>query len=154
MATELVIKSWCDPCLEAGEHTPGETLTVAAGVVPAFDIEVCPAHAKPLAEAVAFLAPHGRKVGTGMPKTPGTKPTPRLDDTSGPVTCPTCEYVSASLSAMRQHLRDEHKQSLADAGLAVARLTCDECGSAYPTGQGLAAHIRGTHPAAWQKRTA
>lgn len=158
MATELKILSWCDVCLDAGENTPGETLTVAAGVVPPFDIEVCPRHAKPLAEAVAALAPHGRKVGTGTPKTPTAAPTrpPRPDQTPGVVDCPTCGHVSPSLSAMRQHLREEHGKSLADVGLADANHTCPECGSAYPNRQGLAAHVRLTHPAAYarQKRTA
>lgn len=159
MATELVIRSWCDPCLDAGEHTPGETLTVAVGVVPAFDIEVCPRHAKPLAEAVADLAAHGRKVGTGVPKTPGeaSEHKGRADDAPGRYACPVCAdagavRVAPSLSAVRQHLRDEHGKSLADVGLAEARHTCPECGSKYPNGQGLAAHIRVTHPAAYARR--
>lgn len=159
MATELVIKSWCDPCLDAGTNTPGETLNVPTiGAVPAFDIEVCPRHAKPLAEALAALAEHGRKPGTGVPKTPATADRKgRPDDVPGRVTCPTCQeagavHVAPSRSAMRQHLRTEHAQSLADVGLAAANLSCPECGSKYPNGQGLAAHVRVVHPAAYARR--
>ena len=155
MATELVIKSWCDVCLSVGTNTPGETLNVPTiGAVAAFDVEVCPRHAKPLAEAVAALAEHGRKPGTGVPKTPAVKPHKgRADDKPGRFACPTCKAAgnvreARSLGALRLHLREGHGQSLADVGLAKTRATCPECGSKFSNGQGLSAHVRTAHPAA------
>lgn len=154
MATELRILSWCDACLEAGENTPGETVTVNVTGTPAFDVEVCPTHGGPLAAAIAALAPLGRGVGKGVPRTPSslseTASRPgRPDDTSGPVDCPTCGKRRPSLAAMREHLRLEHGgTSLADVGLAAANHACPDCGSKYPNRQGLAAHRRGAHPGA------
>lgn len=149
MATELVIKSWCDVCLEGGDNTPGETLTIAAGAVAPFDIELCPRHAKPLAEAVTALAPFGRAVGKGVPKVPNTE-RPRPDQVKDPQTCPACGRGYNSLAALRSHLRREHEKSLADVGLEPSTHKCPECQSAFGNGQGLASHIRGTHPEAWR----
>lgn len=151
MATELVIKSWCDVCLEAGENTPGETLTVAAGVVPAFDIEVCPAHAKPLADAVAVLAPLGRGVGKGVPSVPASPNKTADYALPSPGACPECGHAAPSLGAMRGHLRGKHGKSLADVGLVENRHACPECGSGYPNKQGLAAHRRIAHPDTYEK---
>ena len=151
----MVIKSWCDLCLADGQNTPGETLTIAAGAVPAFDIELCPPHAKPLAEIVAALAPIGRKAGTGVPKTPtaprraavatGDNKTSDYRDPA-PGACPVCGHASPSLGALRVHLRQTHGKSLADVGLAPANHSCPECGSGFPNRQGLAAHFRISHP--------
>lgn len=155
MATELVIKSWCDVCLAAGENTPGETLTIAAGVVPAFDVEVCPRHAKPLAEAVAVLAPLGRAPGkTVQPgarrpsrAAPGAA-TGKPDQKAGTGgTCPECQDGKAyrNRAALRTHVRNAHDKGLADIGLAEARFTCPECGGKFDAGQGLSAHTRLIH---------
>jgi predicted RNA-binding Zn-ribbon protein involved in translation (DUF1610 family) len=145
VATELVIKSWCDVCAETGKQVEGESLTVAAGEVPPFDIELCPKHAKPLAEAVTALAPLGRPVGTGVPKVPGKAPRKQARaDMPNRVSCPECGEVRPSLASMRAHLH-EHGKSLADVGLAEARHACPDCGSMYPNRQGLAAHSRTAH---------
>lgn len=161
MATELVIKSWCDPCLSGDINTPGETLNVPALFgEPAFDIEVCTEHGKRIREAIEALRTYGRAAGTGRPKVPTTttnaRRTPggrvqRGDDVTGPVACPVCGHSAPSLSAVRGHLRDHHQKSLADVGLAENKMQCPECGSGFPNGQGLAAHIRVTHPGAAQK---
>jgi len=113
-------------------------------------LELCPRHAKPLAELVAALAPLGRKPGTGAPKTPTAAthtPRNRADERSGPVDCPECGTHFKRLSGARNHLRDEHGKSLADVGLAEARHSCPVCGSKMSNGQGLAAHVRLVHPA-------
>jgi uncharacterized C2H2 Zn-finger protein len=149
MATELVIKSWCDVCLEGGDNTPGETLTIAAGAVPAFDIELCPRHAKPLAEAVAALAPFGRGVGKGVPRVPNAQRA-RGDQSPNAQACPVCTNPFRTTAALRSHLRREHGQSLADVGIEPATHHCPECGSAFGNGQGLASHVRRTHPEAWR----
>ena len=150
MATELRILSWCDVCLDAGEHVPGELLTIAAGVVPAFDVELCPRHAKPLAEAVAVLAPLGRPVGKGVPKVPVTPRAPSRErervnaaNANGDA-CPECGRHYATRNALRGHLRTEHGQTLADAGLVAANFSCPECGAKFAKANGLGVHLR-TH---------
>jgi predicted RNA-binding Zn-ribbon protein involved in translation (DUF1610 family) len=150
MAVELVLRNWCDVCLEAGENTEGETVSVAVGVVPAFDVEVCPRHAKPLAEAVTALAALGRRPGkTGQPG-PTRASKGAAGTSSGPsrVTggaCPECGQATNSREALRSHLRREHDKSLADVGLAEARYVCPECGGKFDAGQGFAAHLRAIH---------
>lgn len=156
MAQELVIKSWCDVCLEAGEHNPGETVRVAAGEVAPFEVEVCPRHAQPLAEAVASLAPLGRAPGKGAPAaTAGASkggargsygPSARKGDHEGGGECPACGTTYSSRNALRAHLRKEHDQSLADVGLSPARFKCPECKGKFDTGQGFASHVRTRHP--------
>lgn len=155
MATELVIRAWCDVCLAAGENTPGQTMTVnvradvAGGPIPAYDVEACSEHAAALVAAVADLAAYGRGVGKGVPKVPdGKKPWEARETAPPPGVCPECGKAAVSLAAMRQHLRAHHGKSLADVGLIPARETCPECGSKYPNSQGLAAHFRMVHPGA------
>lgn len=154
MAVELVLRNWCDVCLEAGENTPGETLTVAAGVVPAFDVELCPAHAKPLAEAVALLAPLGRAPGkTAQPgRVRASKGASgaagkafRADGRREGGACPECGHVNNTREALRSHLRRQHDKSLSDVGLAPVAFTCPECGNTFDAGQGFAAHLRAMH---------
>jgi hypothetical protein len=151
VATELRILSWCDVCLDEGENVPGETLTVAAGIVPAFDVELCPRHAKPLAEAVAALAPLGRPVGKGVPKVPATRAPARRQDRTGEDNvnadaCPECGRHYATRNALRGHLRTEHGQTLADAGLVPANFSCSVCGAKFAKANGLGVHLR-THGA-------
>lgn len=149
MATELLIRAWCDQCLEASTNTEGDTLTVNVTGTPAFDVEACEHHAAPLREAVATLAAYGRGVGKGVPKVPTSAPAKgRTADYvhAPPGACPECGHASPSLGSLRVHLRQSHKKSLADVGLAPANFTCEECGSGFPNRQGLAAHFRISHP--------
>lgn len=151
MATEIRIIAWCDVCLEGGKNTPGETLTVNVTGAPAFDVEVCPTHARGLLEAVAALSAVGRGVGKGVPKTPTAAATSgkrvRKDDEPHPTTCPDCGTAFARLSSLRAHLRKEHNKSLADVGLEAANFVCPDCKSAFGNGQGFAAHRRLIHGA-------
>lgn len=143
MATELVIKSWCDVCLEAGRNRAGETLSVNVTGTPAFDVEVCTQHGAPLRDALAVLAALGRAPGkTVRPDATG----PSKGDV-GPSTCPECGHGLNTRPALRAHLRKQHDKSLADVGLAPARYTCEECGGKFDAGQGLSAHVRLIHRA-------
>lgn len=158
-------------CLASDTNTPGETITVNVSGVPAFDVELCPEHGAALSAAVAALAPLGRGVGKGVPKVPTSagkarqpaqpaQPEParrqRADEMRVNAPCPECGHVTPTLAAMRGHLYEKHGKSLADVGLAPAKKTCPECGSKFSNGQGLAAHVRIAHPAAYarQKRSA
>jgi len=157
MAVELVLRNWCDVCLDAGTNTPGETVSVVVTGTPAFDVEICPEHGAPLAAAVAALAALGRAPGkTGHPgRVRASKDTPdassgrrrRTDDapnSGGP--CPSCDHKPfTTRAALRAHLRDEHDQSLADVGLAPVRFTCPQCGSRFDSGQGYGSHLRLRH---------
>lgn len=153
MATELKILSWCDVCLAAGKDTPGDTMTVAVGVVAPFDVEVCPKHAEPMDAVLAALAPLGRPVGKGVPKTPTPAPktAPRARDALPGGTCPECSRVYETRNALRGHLRADHGKTLADVGLVPANETCPECGAGFERKQSLGVHLR-THRAA--KKTA
>jgi Zinc finger, C2H2 type len=153
MATELVIKSWCDTCLSADVHTPGETLTLPALFGrDAFEVEACKEHAQPLADALADLAAHGaRSPGKGTPKVPTTTARRvRTDDATEGGACPVCGTQSTSLSALRYHLRRQHEKSLGDVGLAAANVVCPHCGSKFPGNTGLSAHVRSAHGRAEQ----
>jgi hypothetical protein len=150
VAIELVLKNWCDVCLEGDVHTPGETITVNVSGVAAFDVEACKEHAQPLADAVEVLAALGRAPGktvrpgpVGAPK--GTSRSPKATDPA-PGPCPECGHVSPAYGSLRYHVRRQHGKSMADVGMAEARFTCDVCGSGFPNGQGLAAHRRIGHP--------
>jgi predicted RNA-binding Zn-ribbon protein involved in translation (DUF1610 family) len=157
VAIELVLRNWCDVCLEAGTNTPGETVSVAVTGVPAFDVETCAEHGAPLAAAVEALRAYGRAPGkTGRPgpvrpskggPTVSSAPTggrrPRAAEAEGGA-CPECGHVLHNRAAMRSHLRRNHGKSLADVGLAEARFTCPDCGSKFDHGTGYASHLR-TH---------
>lgn len=148
MAIELVLRNWCDVCLEAGTNTPGETVSVAVSGVPAFDVETCAEHGAPLAAAVETLRAYGRAPGkTGRPgpvRAPKAAPTASRAATREGGPCPDCGHVLNTRAAMRSHLRRAHDKSLADVGLAEARFTCPDCGSKFDHGTGYASHLR-TH---------
>lgn len=153
MTTELRILAWCDRCLEAGQDTPGETVTVNVTGTAPFDVEVCPEHGAPLAAAIAALARLGRGVGKGVPKTPSrpasATPSPSASKPSRTRpggACPDCTYTAPSEGALRAHLRDVHDKSLADAGVGPGGFKCRECGSEFGRAQGLGVHMTRRHP--------
>ena len=153
MATELIIKAWCDVCLADDENTPGETITVPPLFGESgFDIELCNNHALSLRIPIAEYRPFGRAVGKGAPRTPGRENKSADYRHPSPGTCPECGHASPSMGAMRAHLLNNHGKSLADVGLAAAREACPECGSKFPNKQGLAAHFRISHPDEWAAR--
>jgi predicted RNA-binding Zn-ribbon protein involved in translation (DUF1610 family) len=150
MAVELVLRNWCDVCLEAGVQTPGETVSVDVTGTAAFDVETCPEHGAPLAAAIAVLAALGRRPGKTGQAGPVRASKATAGASSGPsrVTggaCPECGQATNSREALRSHLRREHDKSLADVGLAEARYTCPECGGKFDAGQGFSAHLRAIH---------
>jgi hypothetical protein len=155
VATELVINSWCDVCLEAARNRAGETLSVNVTGTPAFDVEVCKEHGAPLRDALAVLAALGRAPGktvrpgaTGPSKGNVGAARGKPDQQAGTGgTCPECGYSNGTRAGLRSHLRRKHDKSLADVGLSPARFTCEECGGKFDAGQGLSAHVRLIHRA-------
>jgi hypothetical protein len=157
MAVELVLRNWCDVCLEAGTNTPGETVSVNVTGTPPFDVETCPEHGAALSAAVAALAALGRAPGkTAQPgKVRASKAAPSVSrGMSGPGACPECARPYKTAGSMRQHLRDVHDKSLADVGLAPARFTCETCGGKFDTPQGFAMHNRSHTRAARSQESA
>jgi predicted RNA-binding Zn-ribbon protein involved in translation (DUF1610 family) len=151
VAIELVMRNWCDVCLEAGANTEGETVSVVVTGTPAFDVEACPEHAEALRTAVAALAAVGRRPAKGAQPgaagpSAGNVALPKADQRTGTGgTCPVCGYTHNTRAALRTHIRKAHDQSLADVGLAPVKYTCPNCGSKFDGGQGFASHLRLIH---------
>jgi len=146
MAQALVIQSWCDVCLEAGEQVAGVTfhVDVAHGEAPApFVVELCEEHGAALADAVAALVPLGRAPG----KDTATRTAlPTLAAGTGPVfVCPACGLSRRTVGSLRHHARKEHDASLAGVGFYPANVVCPTCGDGFPNRQGMAAHARTAH---------
>lgn len=150
MATELVIKSWCDVCLSAGKNVEGDTYRVDVRIMgeaespKPFVVELCGEHGSEIANAVLALVRHGRAPDKVTPAAPARR-VGRADDNSGVVNCPACGESANNVSALRGHVRREHDTSLAGVGFYPSNFTCDTCGDGFPNRQGLAAHRRVPH---------
>ena len=149
MAKEVLIKSWCDTCLENDRRSEAETFDIPAMLGrPAFVVELCARHAAPLTDALEALAAVGRepeKPARRRSNAPSQDWRNRPDNQPGDFTCPKCGYNVHTIAALRTHVRREHDTSLAGVGYGPANEKCDVCGDPFPNKQGLAAHVRTTH---------
>ena len=154
MARELTIRNWCDMHLylsDGQDYVEGDTYRVDVTVIgepespKPFVVELCPEHGSELAKAVTALVSLGRPPEDKKNQS-GRKIGPAPTDA-----CPICRKPARNRDALRAHLRTEHDQTMAGAGLEEATHVCEECGEGYSSGTGLASHRRARHPAG--KRT-
>lgn len=131
MAQDIIIRTWCDPCLADDEHNEGKPYPLANGYV----VDVCDVHRKPLDE----IAAHARRdtsatgAGTGY-------------------TCPDCGKVYQSERGVRKHRSQQHAGSMGEDdepaalfGGAPIPPPCSECGRTFGSNQGLAMHRYRAH---------
>lgn len=122
MAQDIIIRTWCDPCLAEDEHNEGRPYPLAGGYV----VDVCEVHRKPLDDITA----HARRAET--PDVPG-------------LACPTCGKVYRSERGLRKHRTQQHGDDTVSGpeGLFAGPATvhaCSECGRVFGGAQGLAMH--------------
>jgi hypothetical protein len=149
MAREVIVKTWCDPCLGEDAHSEGRELPALhlpelPGPKPRV-IALCERHEKEVYQPLLnLLLEYGQPVDDdGNP----SGPRGRYGQASGPdaVTCPDCGHVSPNRSALSSHSRGQHGKSLAQLLGLPAPYICPECDYASNRPQGLAAHRRAVH---------
>jgi predicted RNA-binding Zn-ribbon protein involved in translation (DUF1610 family) len=174
MARQVIVKTWCDPCLEQSVDTEGEELPpLKLPELPgrARVLALCEVHRKelydPLVEALRELGQtvdaEGNPAGARGPlkKTPmepaitGPSSTPSSAEL-GPTTCPDCFKELKSLGSLQAHVRHVHNTTLRELqghpkGEGFA---CPECGQVCLNAQGLGAHRSRKHGVAGKKATA
>lgn len=138
MAQELRIDTWCDVCLDGGEHTEGRTMEAFGGRV----VDLCEVHEKELAQPfLEVLARLGRRVEAAPATERKRRVRPEPDPVVGSLACPICEHVTARAPAMSQHLK--HKHGLSQQQVFGTR--CPVCGNEYQTIAALGAHLSHEH---------
>lgn len=164
MAREVIVKTWCDPCLEQGEEREGVELSpTKLAELPgrARIIALCEVHHKELYEPfVTVLRELGQTVDEdGQPagaRGPKRKAAPAEQKPDKPHACPKCGKGSKTFPGLQAHVRAQHGTTLRELqGLPPFRTTgppvpteplvCPECGQSCANAQGLGAHRKQKH---------
>lgn len=146
MAREVIVKTWCDVCLDADENEEGRELPpLLLPELPgnkARVVALCDVHEKQLyTPLVDLLLEHGQMVDEeGNP----TGPRGKYGKAGGGMTCPECGHQSPNRGALSSHTKNMHGKALAEL-LGEGTYTCPECGQKCAKPQGLAAHRRAAH---------
>jgi hypothetical protein len=153
MAREVIVKTWCDPCLaedvnEEGTELAPILLPELGGTKPRV-VAVCEVHRKELYQPLLdLLAEHGQMVDEdGNPTGPRGSYKKRANSTQGPLTCPAegCDHSSPNRSALSSHVRNMHDTTLSVLQGEETPYECPECGLKSARPQGIAAHRRKVH---------
>jgi uncharacterized C2H2 Zn-finger protein len=184
MARQVIVKTWCDPCLDADQETEGTELPpLKLPELPgrARVLALCEVHRKEVYEPlVDMLRELGQTVdGEGNPagargplkKTPmepagapaaearvgivdGKVKVTAAED--GRVVCPTCSKSLKTRTSLQAHVRHVHDTTLAvlEGRDSTDGFTCPECGQVCLNAQGLGAHRSRIHGVKGQKAKA
>jgi hypothetical protein len=143
MATEPIIKVWCDICLgENDERTEAKiSRAIIIGSAHRKQLDLCDDHQQVLLHLEDVLNLYGTTPTDVMPK-PGTQ------RRAGAFTCPRCSRIVPTRGAASTHARSHHGVPLSvlehESGLGpepTNLIKCADCDSGYFEGvQGYAAH--------------
>lgn len=152
MAREVIVRTWCDPCLaedvqEDGVELAPLLLPELGGTKPRV-VALCEVHRKELYQPLLdLLEEHGQMVDEeGNPSGPRGKYT-RAKDVPNPLGCPAegCSHESPNRSALSSHVRNMHDTTLSVLLGEETPYECPECGLKSARPQGIAAHRRKVH---------
>jgi hypothetical protein len=149
MAREVIVRTWCDPCLADDKHEEGDEFGPMS-LIPGKPrvVALCEVHRKELYDPlIELLTDHGQPVDSDGNSSPGVRGhhKPRATNATGP-TCPACGHVSTTRTALQAHTRKMHEASLGVLeGKAPSVHTCPECQREFDTPQGMGAHRRAVH---------
>jgi len=143
MATEPIIKVWCDICLGEDGSRVDAVLNkmITIGSTPRRQLDLCEAHSSIVKDLEVVLLTYGTTPTDVFPK-PGTK------RRGGAFTCPRCSRIIPTRGAASAHARSHHGVPLSmleyESGLGPEpeNLTkCPDCDAGYFEGlQGYSAH--------------
>jgi len=152
VAREVILKTWCDPCLDNERHVEGTEL--APLLLPelpgrqAVTLALCEVCRKeiydPLVEA---LREYGQHVDEhGNPSGPRGKYKKAGSD-GEPLTCPAagCGHQSPNRPALASHARGQHDATLGELEGLETPFECPECERRFTRKQGMAAHRARVH---------
>lgn len=172
MASEVILKKWCDPCLAKGMHVEAETITGSVGRF-ARDVDVCPDCAEVPNAFRQWLDQYGVKPGSDHEKPPTPKTAAAASASSGsgksakPAICYECHppKEAKSRAALRTHVRATHgltigvmERNAEAAGLIPKNkrrkpaVPCPKCEREFDAPQGLANHLKAIHDEAYEKQ--
>lgn len=153
MAREVILRTWCDLCLDNDVNEEGVELAPlllpeVGGNKPRV-LALCEVHLKELYQPlVDALVEHGQMVDDdGNPTGPRGryKKAASKGGDGEDWACPACDHVSPNRAALNSHARGRHGKSLAALQGAEEKFECPECGMRSARPQGLAAHRRSVH---------
>lgn len=157
MAREVIVRTWCDPCLandvqEEGTELPPLTLPGLTGNKRRV-LALCDVHRKEVYQPLLeLLEEHGQMVDDeGNPSGPRgpykTRGASQGNSTQGSLTCPAegCDHTSPNRSALSSHVRNMHDTTLSVLQGLDTPFECPECGLKSARPQGIAAHRRKVH---------
>lgn len=151
MAREVIVRTWCDPCLAEDRHTEAEELPPLAltGRKPRV-VALCEVHRKELFDPLAqLLADHGQPVdeSTSSLRIPKSSPTAKPSTSgSSELKCPGCEYIAPNRSSLQSHARAQHNTTLAELAGEPTPFECDVCHQKFSTNAGRGVHRTRSHP--------
>jgi hypothetical protein len=162
VAREVILKTWCDPHLDQGEHVEGQELPpLLLPDLPgrqAVTMAVCDVHRKelyePLVDALREFGQHvddeGNPTGPRGRYKKAEKPARKYNETvEGGVKCPACEHRSPNVPALSSHARNTHDSTIAELEGKPTPYACPECPEDRPksfaTPQALGAHRARMH---------
>lgn len=121
MAQDIIIRTWCDVCLEQGDtHTEGVTTPLGDGL----EIDLCEPHRKPITD----MLPLARQREPKRQNKPGYE-------------CPTCGKVLQTERGFRKHRTQQHGDDGGPGTLfGVEGTDCPDCGRTFDTRQGVSMH--------------
>jgi hypothetical protein len=153
VAREVIVRTWCDVCLDNDQETDATELAPlllpeVGGTKPRV-VALCEVHLKEVYQPlVDVLRDHGQIVDEeGNPSGPRGKYGKAKPGDPGSWNCPAegCEHVSPNRAAISSHVRNMHNTTLAVLLGQATPYECPECGLKSARPQGLAAHRRTVH---------
>ena len=154
MAREIILRTWCDPCLVEEKQVEGQELpplTLIPGRKPRV-LALCEVHRKEFYEPlVELLAEHGQAVDSDGHPIPGTrgpykkKVTPLAGEGAFPCPAEGCNYVGGTKNRLQSHARSVHDVTLAELEGEPLPHACPTCEKKFSSPQGLAVHLSRTH---------
>lgn len=176
MAREVIVTTWCDPCLSAGSKVEGREVTASLNGSAALMLALCPTHGEGLWEPFAAIVEQYGQPLPSEPRKVARKVARKVDAEpivgvpAGRSLCPVPECGKvATHKRISDHVRRAHGMGLREARAlygvpsahqlnAAARLAqadlfgsddvppCPDCSLVAANRTGLAAHIRMRHP--------
>jgi hypothetical protein len=153
VAREVIVRTWCDPCLAEDRQEDGVELAPLLlpelGGTKARVVALCEVHRKELYQPLLdLLEEHGQMVDEeGNPSGPRGAYKKRALASPEALSCPAegCDHISPNRSALSSHVRNMHGTTLSALNGEPTPYECPECGLKSARPQGIAAHRRKVH---------